>query len=298
MDDNKNLPKLRRADNIDDTIANLEKVEQLAEYILDSALAKNFEDVVDGKPVVRKGDIVAAILFGAELGLTPMKTLNLGRQLNKTSYFSIARGKNMGLDEITSLQNIHCFSAGSRVIVYTGVHVISKVLIDAGVDIEWIDDFRVHYWYFDYSSKDEIDVKEVESNPDTYFIATPNSKAEAITKAKTDGKKFVTRKPDRITSAIFKRGNSTPVHIKYYLSDAVEAGLYAGTNSVGEKIDGKDNWNKYPKRMMRNRVIITGGREVAADKLFDTYLPDEVSSISPEANIVEDVEHEDLTKNN
>ena len=287
---------IQQSSLMDATISNIEKATQLAEYIKNSRFGKNFETIDDkNNTVIKTEDIVAAILFGAELGLSPMKTMALGNQLNKNTYFAVARGRSMNLDEITAIQNIHVFTTGSgRVCIYTGVHIISKVIHDAGVRIEWIDDYKIVYKYYDSVTKEEINSSEVEIPDSRYFIVTSSSTAEEVKAAQTAGKKFVTRKPDRLTSAIFHKPDGSSTHIKFYLSEAIEAELYKGVKSDGSQVAGKDNWNKYPSRQMRNRVIMYGGRECAANKLFDTYLPDEVSSIDPNARIVEDINHEEL----
>ena len=297
-----NLPATNKADKDEMALKNMlnavklaEAATELAIRLKDTKFAKNFETVDDdNNPTINVDDITAAIMFGIELGITPMKALSLGNQLNKHSYFSIARGRNMGLDEITALNNIHVFSAANgKVNVYTGVHIISKVLDDARIKREWVHDYTIVYKYYNYTTKEEYNADEVEDSNSNYFIVTAATKPEHITKALAEKKVLVSRKQDRVTSCIFHRDGFSPVHIKYYLSDAVEARLYRGIRSDGESVDGKDNWNNNPRRLMRNRVIITGGREVASDRLYDTYLADEITSIYPNA-VVEDVEHETI----
>jgi len=299
MNNNKEL-SLQSTDQpmnvMDNTIANIQKATQLAEFIKNSRFGKNFETVDEkNNSIIKTEDIIAAILFGAELGLSPMKTMALGNQLNKNTYFAIARGRAMNLDEITAMQNIHAFTTSSgKVAIYTGVHIISKVINDANVRIEWIDDYKLVYKYFDATSKEEVSASEVEIPDSRYFIVTGSSTPDEVKTAQSSGKKFVTRKPDRLTSAIFHKPDGSDVHIKFYLSEAIEAELHKGIKADGTQVAGKDNWNKYPNRQMRNRVIIYGGRECAAHKLFDTYLPDEVSSIDPSAKVIEDVNHEEV----
>ena len=275
------------------TLANLESAKNIAESIKNSNLGKNFETIdKDNNPVINTDDIVAAILLGAELGLTPMKTLMLGRELNDKTYISIVRGRSLGLDEVTSMKNIHVFKTSGGSCIYVGVHIVSKILTDCKVDIQWIDDYKTVYTYIDSALNMELDSEKVESNLDRYYIITDKTDVDKLQEAIKAGKKVLRRKSDKLTSAKFIRGDRQPVHIKFYLSEAVEAGLYKGVKSDGTAVDGKSNWNNYPSRQMRNRVIIYGGREVAADKLHGIYLPDEVSSISSKFNDndVEDVE--------
>lgn len=278
-----NLPKLNMSSDLATTINNIEGATKLAEFIAKSSYAKNFETTDDNNnTTVRLEDIVSAILFGAELGLSPMKTMALGSQLNQNAYYSIVRGKAMGLDEVTSLNNIYAWKNKStgKIQMYTGIHVVSKVLTSAGVDREWVDDYRPVYRYFEFNTGEEIDSEKIENNPELYFIVKKGVTEDLVKEAKSKGCIFVNRVSDRLTSCIFKRKGFTPSHIKFYLSEAIEAELYKGVKQDGTKVDGKDNWNKYPARQMRNRVLIYGGREMAADKLLDTLIPDEISSIT------------------
>lgn len=282
---------------VSQTVENIKLATEIAEIIKASKAAKSFETVDNDNNVIpaKVEDIVATILFGAELGIAPMEAINLGTQLNRNTYYSIKRGSNMGLDVVTSMQNIYAFPANNRIVIYTGVHIISKVLNDARVKKEWVDDFKICYKYFLRKGGEELNASEVEGNSN-YCIITPALTESDVVQAKNEGKVFVNRVPDRVTSCIFKREGFADVHIKYYLSDAIEAGLYRGVKSDGEKVDGKSNWNNYPRQQMRNRVLILGGREIVSDKLYDTYLEDEVSLINPKKSNIdtEDIEYQEV----
>lgn len=275
-------PKDEILTTLEKAVKDLETASKLAKVISKTKFAENFKTVDDDNNVtIKEEDIVAAILFGAELGLTPMKALSLGSELNKNAYYAIQVGRNLGLNEITAMKNVHCFSTRGGMQVYVGIHVINKVLKDTKTDVIWKEDFEPHYWYTDTKSGEDISRDEALSSK--YHIVLPTDTKAIINKAIADGKRFVKRRADRVTSAVFKREGFTDLTMKYYLSDAIEAGLYKGIKSDGTESSGKDNWNNYPRRQMRNRVIITGGREMVPDKLFDTYSYDEISSINPKA---------------
>ncbi len=287
------VPVNNPEENLDITIKGLRKAQEIAEWVYSSTYRRNFITINDkNEEEVNIEDITYCILFGAELGISAMKSIMLGRELNKNSYFAIQRGRAMNLDETTALQNIHAFQGkNGKTLIYTGVHIVNKCILDAGVDIEWINDYDTIYKYFNPKGE-EVDINN--KSESDYYIVTKDSKPEHLHSAVSSGKLVLTRKIDKLTAAIGKRKGRTNVTIKFYLSEAIEAGLYRGVNSFGEQVDGKDNWNKYPNRMMRNRVLIYIGRELASDKLYDTYLPDEAKVINPDINVI-DTDYEDLT---
>ena len=297
-DDNKN--EIARSNSDLDRVTNefevatiqLEIANKFVDYVMNSSLRSNFETRDEqGNKVVNPNDIINCIMLGMELGLRPLSAITYGRNLNGNGYISIKRGRELGLDDVAAMQNIHVWQGRDKLIVYTGVHIVTKVLIDNGVKIDVLEDAIPLYKYKDLKTPTKI-YDEVSND---MIIVTNNTKKEDLEKALKEGKTPVSAiKYDvRTTVKLTRKSKDQEITISYTLKQATNAGLYKGINDEGEKVDGKANWNNHPETHLRGRCITIGGRIIAADKLNGVYSADEASEIH-EAKIVEDVSHEEL----
>ena len=277
----------------------LDDLDKFAEYIINSdtygkAFEKEVEDEKGKKTKIRnKHDVVACVLLGADMGLTPMAAITLGKQLNQNSYFSVLKGRSMNLDPITSIQNIYNISTSRGSILYTGVHIITSTIIKSGTIIEFLEDYVRVPIYRD--SKSNViqyeDLLDNTGNVDSrFFIASSLSLAAEVKAASEAGKVLIAKSlsNDRRTTIKFTRPLIGQTITKSYsLQEATDAGLYMGyhselcdTKNKPLAIEGKDNWNKHPRVMLTNRVLAIGGRIIASDMLNGIYLPEEAKEIA------------------
>lgn len=266
---------------------------KFVEYVMNSSLKSNFETRDEqGNKIVNPNDIINCIMLGMELGLGPLSSITYGRTLNGNGYISIKRGRELGLDDVAAMQNIHVWQNKDKLVVYTGVHVISKVLLDNGVKIDILEDAIPLYKYKDLKTPTKI---YDELNNDM-IVVNNNTKPEDLKDALAKGKTPVSAiKYDvKTTVKLTRVSKGQEITISYTLKQATNAGLYKGINDDGEKVDGKANWNNHPETHLRGRCITIGGRIIVADKLNGIYSIDEASEIKEAKVIVEDISHEEL----
>lgn len=270
-------------------IRSIDEAEALAERVINSdTFGKAFEKRVPelddkGKPIVdedgeaitkvvkNKADVVAAIVLGNELGITPMASITLGARLNADAYTKVLRGRKLGLDPMTSINMINIING----VVSTGTHVVTGVLLRNNIRFQFIEDYDPIYGYTDSKNK------KVEFDEDKHIVVDKSTNASKLQQAIKDGKVPVFKKIiDRRSSAIFNREGYEPLKISYSLQEATDAGLYKGINSLGEEVEGKPNWNNHPATILRGRVLLIGGRIIAADYLDGMYSNEEAEEIT------------------
>lgn len=325
MEDNKNKEKglaksntqssvSTRANKFNNLIQSLKDAEELADYVVNSkTFGVHFETKVvdtneDGTPkldknnneiykvVKNKSDVIAAIVLGSELGISPMAAITLGAKLNAKAYTKVMRGRKLGLDPMTSIDLIHVIPTKNGDTVSAGVHVIAGVLLKNGIKYEYTQDSDPVYDYISLKTG-----KIVQYDESKHLAVDKNTTPEEINKAKEAKKDFVQKRiTNRITTCVFKRDGYKDLTITYSLQDATNAGLYRGINEDGEKIDGKDNWNKHPATMLRNRTLTIGGRIIGADYLDGMYSIEEAMEFT-EYEVVDekpiDIKADDHTAN-
>lgn len=274
----------RAKSSIDNFIEVLEQAEKLAKYVAESkTFGKAFQDE-EGK--ISEGDVVSAIVLGSELGIKPMSAITLGKRLNADAYFKVMKGRELGLDPISSLTSISIIPNKNGDIIHTGVHVITKVLLDAGVQFQFLEDYAPVYKYINAKTKNEIDF---DKHKDKIYIIDNETTKEEIDQANKENKILTIKKLfTRRTTVYFERDGFKPFPISYTLQDATDAGLYKGITSDGETVDGKANWNNHPATMLRNRPLTIGGRIICGDKLQSTYSSEEASEFTDYEFIKED----------
>lgn len=272
--------------SVDHFIDVLQQAEKLAKYVSESkTFGKAFQDE-EGK--ISEGDIVAAIVLGSELGIKPMSAITLGRRLNADAYFKVMKGKALGLDPISSLNSVSIIDTKNGPVIHTGVSVITKVLIDAGVQFEFLEDYTPVYKYVNAKTGTEVDY---DRHKDRIYIIDKETSKEDLEKASKEDKILTIKKlATRRTTISFDRVGFKPFTISYTLQDATDAGLYKGITSDGVEVDGKANWNNHPATMLRNRPLTIGGRIVCGDRLQSTYSNDEASEFTDYEFVKEDFE--------
>lgn len=85
------------------------------------------------------------------------------------------------------------------------------------------------------------------------------------------------RLDNECADATFSHPSGGSVRIKWTLEDARRAGL------VGKP--GGDNWNKFPRAMLRSRCVSEGIRTVYPGVVAGIYTPEEVSAFEPAVEV-------------
>ncbi len=278
-------------------LPDISKIEEFANAVKNSSLADAFKKKnKDGQMVVDIADIVAAVSLGNDMGITPAASLLLGRKLNANSYFSVLRGRELGLNPITSMSKIYVISTTNGDILALDVGLIAKAILDSGTKMEYIRDFEPTFTYKDIITNKYLGHKWLLSNEDgtlneQYFLYINNvTPQEDVKKANADGKMIIAQTGiTNVTSLrLIRNSNNINKIFHYSLQDATDAGLYMGYSSslldVKTKkaiyIKGRDNWNKHPVTMLRNRVTSIGGRIIVADLIQGGYSMDEAMELA------------------
>ncbi len=276
-------------------LPDLQQIEQFANSVKNSAMAKAFEHKgKDGKMVVDVGDIIAAVTLGWDMGISPPAALMLGRKLNANSYFSVLRGKELGLDAITSMSKIYIIPTQNGDIIALDVSIITKAIIDSGTEIHYIRTSAPTPTYTEIKSGRYLGHKYMFTDKDDkikddYFIYVKGVNDNDVKEANGQGKIILIQSGiTHVTSVrLIRKSHNIDETFHYSLQEATDAGLYRGFHSslIDSKtknplyITGRDNWNNHPFTMLRNRITSIGGRIVVADKLQGSYSKEEVMEI-------------------
>lgn len=283
-------------------INSFEQAEALADWIAQSPVFnKGFKEQVqkeDGTSelVVNKSAIVTCLLLGNELGFTPMVSVTFGKTLDRDAAIKVERGRSMGLNPMAAMQNIYVFSTSQTEIVYTGIHVVNKVLTDAGVKRKILEDGTKPFYIYRYCKK-ELANELVDYNKETkddFVVINDGHTADYIDKQVQEGKIPIIRYATRRALVELTRGDES-IAIPYTLQQAIDAGLYVGTKSDGTESKGKANWNVHPETHLIKMSIMLGGRIIASDKLNGIYVDSELHQAASIANRqAEDTEFEEV----
>lgn len=283
-------------------INSFEQAEALADWIAQSPVFnKGFKEQVqkeDGTSelVVNKSAIVTCLLLGNELGFTPMVSVTFGKTLDRDAAIKVERGRSMGLNPMAAMQNIYVFSTSQTEIVYTGIHVVNKVLTDAGIKRKILEDGTKPFYIYRYCKK-ELANELVDYNKETkddFVVINDGHTADYIDKQVQEGKIPIIRYATRRALVELTRGDES-IAIPYTLQQAIDAGLYVGTKSDGTESKGKANWNTYPETHLIKMSIMLGGRIIASDKLNGIYVDSELHQAVSIANRqAEDTEFEEV----
>lgn len=283
-------------------INSFEQAEALADWIAQSPVFnKGFKEQVqkeDGtnELVVNKSAIVTCLLLGNELGFTPMVSVTFGKTLDREAAIKVERGRSMGLNPMAAMQNIYVFTTSQAEIVYTGIHVINKVLTDAGVKRKILEDGTKPFYIYRYCKK-ELANELVDYNKETkddFVVINDGHTADYIDEQVQEGKIPIIRYATRRALVELTRGDES-IAIPYTLQQAIDAGLYVGTKSDGTESKGKANWNTHPETHLIKMSIMLGGRIIASDKLNGIYVDSELHQAASIANRqAEDTEFEEV----
>lgn len=283
-------------------INSFEQAEALADWIAQSPVFnKGFKEQVqkeDGTSelVVNKSAIVTCLLLGNELGFTPMVSVTFGKALDRDAAIKVERGRSMGLNPMAAMQNIYVFSTSQAEIVYTGIHVVNKVLTDAGIKRKILEDGTKPFYIYRYCKK-ELANELVDYNKETkddFVVINDGHTADYIDKQVQEGKIPIIRYATRRALVELTRGDES-IAIPYTLQQAIDAGLYVGTKSDGTESKGKANWNTHPETHLIKMSIMLGGRIIASDKLNGIYVDSELHQAASIANRqAEDTEFEEV----
>lgn len=272
-------------------INSFEQAEALADWIAQSPVFnKGFKEQVqkeDGTSelVVNKSAIVTCLLLGNELGFTPMVSVTFGKTLDREAAIKVERGRSMGLNPMAAMQNIYVFSTSQAEIVYTGIHVVNKVLTDAGIKRKILEDGTKPFYIYRYCKK-ELANELVDYNKETkddFVVINDGHTADYIDKQVQEGKIPIIRYATRRALVELTRGDES-IAIPYTLQQAIDAGLYVGTKSDGTESKGKANWNAHPETHLIKMSIMLGGRIIASDKLNGIYVDSELHQVVSIAN--------------
>lgn len=283
-------------------INSFEQAEALADWIAQSPVFnKGFKEQVqkeDGTSelVVNKSAIVTCLLLGNELGFTPMVSVTFGKTLDREAAIKVERGRSMGLNPMAAMQNIYVFSTSQAEIVYTGIHVVNKVLTDAGIKRKILEDGTKPFYIYRYCKK-ELANELVDYNKETkddFVVINDGHTADYIDKQVQEGKIPIIRYATRRALVELTRGDES-IAIPYTLQQAIDAGLYVGTKSDGTESKGKANWNTHPETHLIKMSIMLGGRIIASDKLNGIYVDSELhQAVSIANHQAEDTEFEEV----
>lgn len=272
-------------------INSFEQAEALADWIAQSPVFnKGFKEQVqkeDGTSelVVNKSAIVTCLLLGNELGFTPMVSVTFGKTLDRDAAIKVERGRSMGLNPMAAMQNIYVFNTSQTEIVYTGIHVVNKVLTDAGIKRKILEDGTKPFYIYRYCKK-ELANELVDYNKETkddFVVINDGHTADYIDKQVQEGKIPIIRYATRRALVELTRGDES-IAIPYTLQQAIDAGLYVGTKSDGTESKGKANWNTHPETHLIKMSIMLGGRIIASDKLNGIYVDSELHQAVSIAN--------------
>jgi len=294
-EDNKDNDKLAvKTTPNNGNIVDLAAITTLANQVKTSPFAKDFTSKdKDGNITVDTGAIVANMVLGHEMGLAPMASLMLGKRLNANSYFSVLKGRELGIDPITAISKIYNIPSGGGSVIALAVDIIIAKIIESNTTMTYIRDFEPTPTY---STADGIYVghKHLLTNEDGSFKSNFFLYIKDVTdiklakQAKQDGKIIIVQTGmTNVTSLrLVREAKGLDVVFHYSLQEAIDAKLYRGFHSSLKDdkgnalyIKGKDNWNSHPATHLRHRPASIGGRIVVADKLLGAYSIDEAIEI-------------------
>ena len=273
----KDVPKAQGLRKVN-LIEAIKEAEQIANYVVESdtfglVFAKKDKD---GKTVINKNDVIVAIITGRELGLTDMASVTFGRQLDRHAFFKVMKGAALGLDPITSLDQINVISTKNGDVIHTGISVIASALLRNNINFEFLEDAVPEYSYCRVKDDAELGTEL----KDNYFLITAKPDKDKLQKASERGDMLVYKKiKDIKTTVKLIRKDNPPFQLTYRRSQAIEADLYIGTKKDGTISEGKANWNNHFETMLRNRTLTIAGRIYGADVLQGTYSNEEAQEI-------------------
>lgn len=293
MSENNTLTKIDKLDllNLDTYISQMQKLESFADTII---LSKAFTTLQ------KKEDVVSCVLLALELGIPPMTALQLGTKLNGNAALSIQKGRELGLDWLTAIENVHVIPTKNGMITTLGVHIITSIINQMGITYKIIGNNIPLYNYI-ATDGSAVTEKDIILNPDRYHIVsrTTAENVEEMKRMKEEKETLgimIVMKTNTVSDygsfvEFTKEGNKH--RFGYTYSDAIQAGLYDPKN----KALSKDNWWNHPGTMCLNRTFSIAGRILASEKLKRSYLSDEINDTKIVKEIENDILNTDMLTN-
>lgn len=280
-------------------INTFEQAESLAEYIANSPIFnvafKEISKSEDGSEqlVVNKNAIITALLLGNELGFSPMVSITFGKKLNREAVIKVKRGQSMGLDPMAAMGNIYVFSTSQTEIVYTGIHVVNKILTDAGIKRTIKEDGSKPFYIYHYCKKELANQSVLydDTTKDDYVVINDGHNESWVEEQVKKGKIPIYRTVTKRALVELRRGDEV-IAIPYTLQQAIDADLYPGTKTNGDTSKGKNNWIAHPETHLIKMSIMLGARIIASDKLHGIYIDSELSQAVK--LVKEDIEEAEL----
>ena len=272
-------------------LKNLEDLDRFATFVSESdTLSAQFKkNDKDGHPIpINKSDIVACVLIGNEIGLSPILSLQLGSRINPNSILAVQRGREMGLSSIDALEQIHILidKKTGKITTHTGLHVVKASLLRAGITHRFITNYAPVYKYITPEGielrKDEVFDNDGEVKR-SVAILDPMSITEGQIKEATDKNKDVVLKTYLYheSRVVFTRNinNETITREYSFNSDEARSAGYLPAQTADGVIDGRPSWIRMPHRMFPKEVYIYGARDIADDILRGMLVHHEAAMI-------------------
>lgn len=224
------------------------KEESLIDYSnTDSILAFATKIGENGLTKLAPKDAMVAILFGKELGMSPM----------------------------ISLTNIYPIQGRGTL----SVHMINALLQRAGVVVEVLRDYEPCV-YFGFKGEDGKILIQESTNDKGEIVKTPvilreGFADEAAGDHEVKANRIINYKTVLRLTRRLKQPDGTwkdmSVIASYSYNEALAAGLANNPK--------KEPWLKYPKQMTLNRALSFGGRLIASDTLLGMYETSELADV-------------------
>ena len=193
------------------------------------------------------------------------------------------------------MSKIYVISTKNGDILALDVGIITKAILDSGTEMHYIRDYAPTVTYKDlitgkYLGHKWLFMDDNGKLKDDYFIYTKGvTTDDEVKQANDDGKIILIRHDITFVTSLrlIRKSNNIDKVFHYSLQDATDAGLFNGYHSslVDAKtkkplyMAGRDNWNKHPATMLRNRPTSISGRIVVADRLQGAYSKEEAMEI-------------------
>lgn len=192
-------------------------------------------------PLNKPNEVIAAILLGRELGLSPM----------------------------ISIQNIFPIKGKAS----QSVHIIIGKLLANNITYEVVKDYVPVYGYFDKQNNAiDVDVvNELVEKGYAQILSSAIANVPEIVKSLDPNKKtIISHIIDRETRVRMKRPMFDPVENKWYYYVKEESYFYSVAKNSG-LIKDKSAWEKDPKNQMLVRAVSKCARLIADDLLNNIY---------------------------
>jgi hypothetical protein len=191
-------------------------------------------------------------------GLSPLKS-------TQDFVIAVITGNQLGLPFTVSINNIFPINGKPAM----SVHLIRALLLQKGVTFNKLKDYVALHQYF--QTEPDGDKRKVKLNVGGKPILAGIAPYAEI----NQDIYFVNPQPsDRVTEYEFTRLVKR-IDGKYVEQKSKSS--FSVLDSVAAGLDDKDNWKKYPARMLDARAFMIGAREVASDIIFGLYSVDELA---------------------